>query len=220
MGALALAALQLYACDRAPPPVDGDHRGGSSSGSAVNLADDLSPLQTVRRVNELRRAGKLAKLESYVAADDRPAVLELLHAVDRLHAASAGLAAAARERFGAAGAVVFDRSAAVNAIGVFSRDVVAIEERVEGGAATVAIQVAGRVPLGSVRLLRERGGWVIKPDPPIAGMAGELRLLADTLADVARMIREQPLTLDQARRELEAREAAIGRRIAALTKAP
>ena len=114
----------------------------------------------------------------------------------------------------------FDRSGVANAIGVFSRDVDLIDERIDGDRATVAIQVDGRVPLDEVTLVQEGDHWLIQTDPPIPGLAKELRNLAQVLIDTARMLDDRKMSLDELRRELTAREAAIGRRIKILTGEP
>ena len=120
------------------------------------------------------------------------------------------------KRLGRASARAFDRSQAANVIGVFSRDVEVLDARVQGDNAVVTIQVADRLPLEEVELVRRDGKWIIRTDPPIAGLAGELRKLADVLVAVARMVDDREMTAAQIKRELDLRQAPIGRRLAVL----
>lgn len=150
--------------------------------------------------------------------DQRFAVVELVQAVDRLAWANEALQAAVTEHIGRASASTFDRSQVANIIGVFSKDVEVIAERVEGDKAVVTIQVGRKVPLDEVDLTRHEGRWLIQTDTPIPGVAAELRKLADVFIDATRRLEKERLTAAQLTQELEAREAAIGRRLATLTQ--
>ena len=114
----------------------------------------------------------------------------------------------------------FDRSQVANVIGVFSNDVEVLDQRIRGQVAVVTVQVAGRVPLDEVKLLRREDRWLIQTDPPIPGVADELRRLAQVLLDAARMLDKQAMTPVELKKELDLREASIGRRITALTRKP
>ena len=129
------------------------------------------------------------------------------------------LQTAVTSHFGPASAEGFDRSGAANIIGVLSTDVEILDERIDAETAIVTVQVAGRLPLDEVKLVRRGGGWVIQTDPTIPGMADELRRLAEMLVDTAHMLDKKAMTTVELKKELDLREAAIGRRIAALTHA-
>ncbi len=206
-------------CDRAESGT-GDFDKSLRGQAAPEASSDelLSPIETVRRVHQYRLAGQLGRIRPYLTPDQRFAVVELIQAVDRLAWANEALQAAVTKHIGRASASAFDRSQVANIIGVFSKDVEAIAERVEGDRAVVTIQVGRRVPLDEVDLIRHEGRWLIQTDTPIPGVAAELRKLADVFIDATRRLEKERLTAIQLAREIEAREAAIGRRLAALTQ--
>ncbi|UCC30652.1 MAG: hypothetical protein JSU86_20960, partial [Phycisphaerales bacterium] len=180
--------------------------------------EPLSPIETIRRVHQYRLAGQLGRIRPHLVPDQRFAVVELIQAIDRLEWANEALQAVVTEHIGRASASAFDRSQVANIIGVFSKDVEVIAERVEGERAVVTIQVGRKVPLDEVDLTRHEGRWLIQTDTPIPGVAAELRKLADVLLDGARRLEKERLTAVQLAREIEVREAAIGRRLTALTQ--
>lgn len=213
-------AAAVPSCDRSNAPRAGSAvpTGGHQRDEKAADASRLSPIDTVRRVREYRLAGRLGLIAEYLVPDQRQHVVELIHAVDRLLWANQVLQAAVTSHFGPASAHGFDRSQAGNAIGVFSQDVDILDERIDGETAGVGIQVAGRVPLDEVKLVRREGRWLIQTDPPIPGVADELRRLANMLADTARMLDRRAMTPIELKKELDLREASIGRRITALIR--
>jgi hypothetical protein len=182
------------------------------------LDDALSPRATLERMRQNCRDGRLDLIEPHLLPEQQGPVIELIQSVDRLRWANDVLQDAVTRQFGPATARAFDRSDVVNALGVFSRDVEFLDEEVNGEAATVTIQIAGRLPFDEVALERSTDRWVLHTDPPIPGVAEALRDLAGVLVDTARILDERPMTLEELRRELAAREAAVGRRIKALTE--
>ena len=102
-----------------------------------------------------------------------------------------------------ASAALFDRSGVANIIGVFSTDIEIITEDLAGDSAVVTIQVADRLPLDRVHLELRDDRWVIQPDPPIAGLAAELRNLGKALRRVAEAVEARDMSLDQIGREME-----------------
>ncbi|MCP4248971.1 MAG: hypothetical protein GY778_18160 [bacterium] len=169
----------------------------------ITGSDPITPADTVRRVNELRRAGRMSELARYIDAEHRPAVLDLIAAVDKLLQDNRAL----QQRIAAAGAPasarLFDRSEAGNIIDVFSIDVEVIAEKVDGGSAVVTIQVGQRVPLSRVNLRLQGDRWVILTDPPIAGLAVEIRNLGQALRQVASAVETRDLTVEEIGKELE-----------------
>ena len=206
--------LLIPACDRST----NDPSGATPADSAVSLPSEMSSSATVNHVRRLRNEGRLAELEEFLGADQRRDVVELIQSVDQLLYANRVLQARVEAHLGMATAAAFDRSEAANAIGVFSRDVEVISERVDGDRATVLIQVAGRVPLEEVQLLRVDGAWRLTTDPPIAGVAEEIRNLADALLRCSRRAEHPSMTAKKLRAELRAMEAPIGQRLVKLTR--
>lgn len=221
MVAVGFGLVSLSSCDRS------DHRAGPlESDGGVPVATTpaqvvaLSPTETVRRVHQLRAAGKIGQLEAYLVPDQRASIVELIQSMDQLLSANRALQASVREHLGPATAAAFDRSEAANAIGVFSEDIEILSERIEGDRAIVTIQVADRVPLTEVRLVRRDGRWQIQTDPPIPEVAEQLCKLADVLVQAARRLEQTPMTAAELERELDRQQAPIGRRLAELTDRP
>lgn len=216
---VAVLIVSSSSCDR----VDRSTNDPDSVRANAPVVDDapavsLTPVQTAHRVHELRIAGSLEQLEPYVVPRQRQSIVELIQAIDRIVAADLALRASITEHLGSAAAVSFDHSQAANAIGIFSRDLTVLSERIKGDEATVTFQIAKRVPLDEVRLVRFDGRWMIQTDPPVSGLTVELRKLADVLIRTAQRLEGEKLTLDQLKRELVSQQAPITRRIAELTQ--
>lgn len=176
-------------------------------------ATALTPSETIRRINELRVAGRLSALDPFLPPDDVRHVIDLLQSVDRLVAANHALQAAITDALGAASARPFDRSQVANIVGVFSMDVVVVDERLDRDRAAVTIEVGGRLPLEEVVLNRRGGRWILELDQPRPEITTELHRLADALEGVAVDIRKGRLTdAAQIRADLERRQKPIGRR--------
>jgi hypothetical protein len=184
----------------------------------LDIDELLSPIQTVLRINEYRRAGRIALIEPFLLPEQSMAVLRLIRAVERLERANEVLQAEVRRRFGRASAGQFDYDQIANIIGVFSKDLTAIDEHIDGDTASVAVQVAGRLPLEEVELVRRGGRWLVRTDPPIGGLDSELGKLAEVWIDISRWLKTHQLTSEELRRELNAREAPIARRLKVLTQ--
>jgi hypothetical protein len=213
-------ALTILSCERAPVP----HRpaGDASAIPAVPPHPDpseLSPLETVKRVHRLRLAGDFAALERHLVPEQRSQNIELIQSVDQLIVAGEILEEAVRERFGNVMAEGFADAGVANIIGVFSSDVEVVAEEMEEGRAVVNVQVAGRLPLEQIELVPSPGGWQIRTDPPVEGVAAELRRLADAMNDAARRIRANEMTPEEFQRTLSLRWSQVQRRITALTQA-
>ena len=205
-------------CEPSPPANDHAPAPGASRNTDRTSSDAaLTPLETLRRVRRHHQSGRLELIEPSLPADQRGPVIELIQSMDRLLWANDVLGAAVTRHFGPATARAFDRSEAVNAIGVFSRDVELLDERIDGDIAVVTYQLAGRVPLKEVTLERHDGHWLIQTDRPIPGVAEALRDLAQMLVDTARMLDNRPMSAAELQRELASREASVGRRLKALT---
>ena len=213
-GVATILFLSSLACRR-------DDTGGDGNGDTGALAaKNLSPIDTLKSLRAHRDAGRFDQLRSNLLPEQRRHVIDLIQAVDRLDRGNDVLQASVTRRFGPATARMFDRSEVRNSIGVFSADVELLTERISGDDAVVVIQVADRVPLIEVHLIRRDDRWVLRTDPPIPGMAAELAKLADALIATARRLDQEKLTLPELRRELSLREAAVGHRLEELTRGP
>lgn len=191
--------------------------GGCKRPVSSEVAEDpRSPAETARAVHQYRVSGQLKRMEPYLLPEQRPHVIELLQAVDQLIAAQQVLRVAVGKHMGPATAEVFDEVETANMLGLFSKDVSILEERITGATAVVTIQVAGRVPLEQVRFIRHDERWVLVEDAPIVGLAREIRNLADVHIAVARRLEDRPMTVAQLQQELAMRRAPIQRRLAEL----
>ncbi|HNQ23236.1 MAG TPA: hypothetical protein PKK06_09100 [Phycisphaerae bacterium] len=214
---LVLAGWAVAGCERRSPP-----KPASPVAEVTTLAPpnaSLSPADVVRRVNEYRQAGRVALIEHYIVPEQRAAILELIQAVDRLLAANEGLRQAVRTHLGSAQVDAFDLAAMANRLGPFSQDVTVLDEQSDGNQASVTIQIAQRLPLESVQLVRVADRWLIRESPPVPGLAGEVHRLAQALVDGAKALREQHWSAARLHAELAARQASVNRRIAALMAA-
>ncbi len=209
--------IALSACDRSDRgAADGDSRPTRASRISAASGGALTPSDTVCRVHELRTSGKLEWLGEHLVPEQREHNLDLIHATDRLLSANRVLQAAITEHLGPATAAAFDRSRTANAIGVFSTEVEVLSQRVEGNRATVTIQVADRVPLENVHLVRDVNRWLIRTDPPIPEVSAQMGKLADVLIRTARRLADERMTAAELVRELESQQAPIGRRLTEL----
>ncbi len=216
LGVLIWLLFVAVSCHRPPEAVEAPLPGlGATAGGPL-----LSPAGTVREVRRHLAEDRLTEVERFLLPGQRGEVMALLRAVRGVAGSNESLQSAVRERMGRAAARRVDRSQVVNAVGVFSRDVAVIDERTDNGTAVVTIQVAGRLPLEPVRLVRTPPGWLIQTDAPVAGLADELRALGKVLQDLARMVQDTEMTVEELERELRVREAAVGRRIATLLASP
>jgi hypothetical protein len=218
--AFTLLALTILSCERTPAP-----RRPAGDADAIPTPPpqpdpfELSPLETAKRVHQLRLAGDFAALERHLVPEQRSQNIELIQSVDQLIVACEVLEGAVRERFGNVMAEAFADPGIANIIGVFSSDVEVIAEEVEGDRAVVNVQVAGRLPLEQIELVPSSEGWQILTDPPVIGVAAELRGLADAMNDAARRIRADDMTPEEFQRTLSLRWSQVQRRITALTQA-
>ncbi len=190
-----------------------------TAGRAPADHDDWSaPASVVCRVNELRRGAHYTDLLQHVVEEQRQPIHDLLRAVDQLLSDNRLLQDRITAAIGAGVATVFDRAGAANVCDVFSYDVKVLGERIDGDGAVVTIQVGQRLPLSTVRLVRAPGGWLIEPDPPIPGLAAELRNLGKALRRTAQTIEQRRMTPDQIRKEVEFWQAPVLRRIEKLIR--
>ncbi len=192
---------------------DGSSTDETASARLATSPSALSPTQVVSQVQTHKARGELSQLGIHIHPDQRGGVIELIRAVDRLLGANGVLQAAVIKHFGPGSARTFDRSGVANSIGPFSRDVGVVDEKIDGDRAAVLIQVAKRLPLETVELVRVDGRWVIRTDAPVPGLAKELSDLAQAMTDTARMLDRRKLSRDELQRELSAREASAGHRI-------
>lgn len=213
----AVSSTLIPACDR--DESKGSQASEPPAGDALAsppVGEELSPAETIRLVHKHRRSGRLSALAPHLLPEQRPHIVELIQAVDRLRWADQVLQESVARRLGESTARALDRSQLGNIIAVFSWDVAVVGEAIEGDRATVSVQIADRLPLERVEMIRRDGRWIIVTDPPIRAIAGELRKLAEALVAVARRVDETEWTLAQIERELDASQAPISRRLSSI----
>ena len=154
----------------------------------------------------------------FLLEDQKAQVFELLLAVDRFLAADKALRAAVSRSIGQASALGFDRSDVANMVGVFSRNITVVDERLEGERAIVTFQIADRVPLQEVQLVRREGRWMIQTDPPIPGVATHVGEMADVLNEAAKSLADKRMSAAELRAEIDSRQAAVARRLRMLAR--
>lgn len=175
----------------------------------------LGPMETLRLLRRHRPAGDLSGIEPFLLADQRELVIAQIRAVDRLIDATVVLRTHLEERFGLGTAQDFDYGQVGNILGVLSRDVTLLAETVQDGRARVTFQVADRVPLESVEMVRRDDRWLLVVDP-IAGVPEEIEKLAAVIAEVADRVGDGTYVATDLRREIDRRQAPILRRLAEL----
>lgn len=201
----------VSANDSAPAEGDGATAPALASGPA-------GPADVVRRAHRSRLAGDLSGLAECLVAEHRGPVRELVEAADRLVAAEEEFRSTVTRRLGHASAARVDRSGAADAIGVFSRNIRIVQERIDGDRATVTVQVADRVPLETVALVRREERWLIQTDPPIPEVAVRVRELAEVLLAMSRRVDRGEVTDATLSSELASQQAPVFRRLRALTR--
>ncbi|MHC4092355.1 MAG: hypothetical protein ACYSVY_19140, partial [Planctomycetota bacterium] len=130
------------AAEQLPPAGQQPSPSAAQADTRSAVGDPVTPSDTVRRVNELRRAGRLQDMAQYVTRERRQPVIELIQAVDQLILDNQVLQERIRASGATASAALFDRSSVANIIGVFSTDVEIIQEDVTDTTAVVTVQVA------------------------------------------------------------------------------
>ncbi len=207
----------IVSCDRTRR-ASGNKNGYSAASTLDHSAVPVvgEPIDVVRRAHELRLDRRWLDLEELIVPEQRPLVSELVRATDALLEANDHLRGVIEKEHGFAACLSFDRSAAGNAIGVFSVDVRALAQRVDGNHAVVTIQVADRVPVEQVELLRRGGRWLIQTDPPIEGVAKQIKRLAYVLHATAARVARMHLSVSEIERELDAQQAPALRSLARL----
>lgn len=181
--------------------------------SAPRAVAGLSPMETILRLRAFRERGRYSRIERFLLPEQRTAVLSQLRAVDRLIATARLLQRRVRTHLGTGAAQSFAHYAQVgNIIGVFSDDVTLLDEHVDGASARVTFQVAGRLPLGTVSMTRDRDRWLLNADP-IDGVPEQLLKLAGMLERLADRVVEEGLSAETLHREIALRQSGILRRL-------
>ncbi len=160
----------------------------------------------------------MTAIAPYIIPRQRDAVIEYILSVDELASAGAALKSRVSRFVGAGSADALDRTAVVNVLGPFSREVKCISKVIDGDTAVVRICVGGRLPLEEVHLVRRDTCWLIRTDPPIPGVSDELRKLARVLERVADEVEHRQLTAEQIEKELALRQRPILKRIDQLVR--
>jgi len=157
--------------------------------------DPVAVLHDLRRCHQARQ---YREMEGLVVEDRCDELIDALMGVDQLLAANRRLKELVEERIGAEAAPWWDLSLIENGLGPFSRDVDVVTVEVDESHASLAIQVTKRVPLLEVAFVRDPPGpWRYLPDPPIPGMAEQLRELARNLDSLAEQLTDSAMTPEQ-----------------------
>ena len=181
--ALLLGVGLLGACDTER------HPQRASAATPTVHPSTLGPMETLRLLRRIQPAGDLAGIEPFLLADQRELVIAQIRAVDRLIDATALLRTRLEKRFGLGAAQDFDYGQVANILGVLSRDVTLLAETIQDERARVTFQVADRVPLEAVEMVRRGDRWLLVVDP-IAGVPEEIEKLAAVIAEVADGVRD------------------------------
>lgn len=220
MLALGCATLVLCSACGKPQAVDAKVSATSNTDGIAEIGSAVAgtgPADSVRRAHDARVAGDFAGLGEFIVDDHRGAVRELVQATDRLVAAEAEFRATVTRRLGHAAAMGVDRSGVGDAIGVFSRNVRVVDERIDGDRAIVTVQVADRVPLEEVTVVRREGRWLIETDPPMDGIASGMRELAEVLLAMSRRVERGDVSEATLISELAAQQAPVFRKFRSLS---
>ena len=200
--ALVLGIACRHEHEDPPPTTEQPTHTAATAPNDTTAAGQITASDTIRRVNALRRAGKLQEMAQYVAEGRQRAVIEMIQAVDQVIRDNRILQLRLGELGYDASAILLDRSEVANIIDVFSSEVEVVHEQTDGDTAVVTIQVGGRLPLSEVRLELHGSQWIIQPDAPIPGMADEIRNLGKALRRVVEATRYEEMTFDQIAKEL------------------
>lgn len=208
---IALCGGILAGCDRdsANPP---SARAAATAARQASLKK-LSPIEIVRKMRRAREDGRLLELYDYVAPRQGDAVVELVQAVDRLVMANNALREEVETHHGLGLAQALDRPQVANIIGVFSCDVTVVGESVSDGQAVVTYQVRERLPVNRVILHRYKNQWRIETDPPVDGLAEQIRKLAGVLDSIAGHVRNGDYDARQTLEEWKLRTGGVMRKI-------
>lgn len=164
LATLAILAIAETSCRRGPPDT---HRLASSA--------DLGPLETARRLIELRRGHRYHDLEALVAPADADALVKSLIAIDAFLTANQRLCTYVREHIGVGLAQTIDQAYVVDDLSLyagddlalFSRDVELLDATRARDDATVSFTVSGRLPAHFARLRLAGNTWRFAPAKPI-----------------------------------------------------
>jgi hypothetical protein len=201
------------------PPVSSGTPVGHDGPSDTAIA-------TLRKIRTWREQGLLSKVERYLLADQRAAIIDQIRAIDRLTVVVRSLQSRVRDQFGLAAAQSFNHlSEVANIAGVLSRDVKIIDESAtdptdadDSARATIVFQIKDRLPLNTVEMVNRDGRWMLVEEP-IAGVAREILNIALLLERVTKRVDEQGMTIDLLRREIALRQTPILRRLQKLVTA-
>ena len=221
-----IRVLGLAACLPLGTPLSCDRPTGGSALPATDRsavsdagAEPGSMWALIQLARGHRDAGRFTKLKSYLVPEVRASVVEWILSVDRVVAADAGLRYELVESYGSRIARPFDRSSIADVLGIFSREVTFVTQRVETDVAVVTFQVARRTPYERVKLSKRHGVWLIEPDPPIDGAPAAFRDLADATLRVTRIVQRESPAASELNALYDEHVSPVLRRIESLARA-
>ncbi|RIK64550.1 MAG: hypothetical protein DCC65_14060 [Planctomycetota bacterium] len=131
----------------------------------------------------------IAAIGPHLVPDRREATLTILQAISDVLAANLELREAVGDYYHLPATDTWDLAFIENNLGPFSARMHLINQKYRGDEAFVTLQEGENVPLFHARFVLEDGRWLFEPEPPPPGMAQELHGLAESLRDVAGMVR-------------------------------
>ena len=124
---------------------------------------EQSPRAVLERLIAARKHGQNQEFEKLVVAERCHDLVNTLMAVDEFLNANLLLRSYVREHFSADLSLAIDQSQWGSSLGLFSRYVELISERIEDGKAIVSFSVDDRVPLRHAKLVIVGGQWRYDP---------------------------------------------------------
>lgn len=211
---IVLAVGILFGCKQQAAPTQARAPGAEADTEVVPASrlSDLSPMGTVELLRTYREKRLYREIEPFVLLEQRATVIAQLRAVDRLVLTSGLLQQRIKKHLGLAVAQEFRYDQVANIVGIFSRNVTLLTQRINGDRATITYQVAAQLPIETAKFVRRNNRWVLLADP-IPGVPEQILKLADLMERMARRIERKPLTAEELRHDLRLRQTPILRRI-------
>lgn len=157
MVAIAAVVIACSACDRSADR--------SPASAAASTAPEGTPRAVIERLLAARESGLYEPMGELVVPGRAHEVVRTLMAVDEFLLANRVLCNYVREEISLGLSQSIDQSRWGDHLGIFSRYVELVEERVEGNTATVSYTVDGQIPVQHASLRRIDRCWRYDPGP-------------------------------------------------------
>ncbi len=173
---------------------------------------NLTPTETIHRLRKFRTDARYSKIEPHLQPVQASVVLDLLRATDRLNLATLLLHRRVTEHMGTAAGQRFNYDQTANLVGIFSRDVTLLTEKIDDDHATLSYQIAGHVPLETAEFVRKNDRWILSTDP-VAGVPEQILELAFIIERISANLNKTQYTPDELQREITLRQSPVMRRL-------